>query len=409
VASYFKPPDLKLFNTMTMQKEPFNTIVPGKVTVFVCGPTVQSYLHVGHARTYNFYDIVARYLSHLGYEVNFLMNVTDIDDKITEAARVEGVDPMRLAERYTKAFLEDMESLKIYTVTKYERVSNYVQETISEVASLIRGGYAYIVDGTVYFDTSKFPDFGKLSHQTPSQLSLVPLELSVKKKHLLDFAVWRAVELVPGRWDSPWGRGSPGWHIQDTAVTMTNFGAQYDIHGGAYDLIYPHHEAEIAQVESLTGVKPSVKYWVHTSLVNTNGGKMSKSAGNALTLREVLKEYGPDTLRLYLLSHHYRQDMDFEEKGLKQMHTIYKSMKADANTIEERRATKARRRDSGKVLAPFYACLNDDFDTPGAIAFIRKLLEDGASEKDQNQVELYYEALRITSNILGVNIFGRFR
>lgn len=409
MASYFKQSDLKIYNTMTMQKEPFSTIVPGKVTMFVCGPTVQSYLHVGHARTYNFYDIVARYLSHLGYEVNFLMNVTDIDDRITEVAKQEGMDPMRLAEKYTTAFLEDMESLKIYTVTKYERVSNYVQETISEVASLIRSGYGYVVDGAVYFDTSKFPDFGKLSHQTQSQLSLYPLELSVKKKHLLDFALWRPVELVSGRWESPWGRGSPGWHIQDTAVTMTNFGAHYDIHGGAYDLIYPHHEAEIAQAESLTGVKPSVKYWVHTSLVNTSGGKMSKSAGNALTLREILKEFGPDTLRLYLLSRHYREDLDFEEKGLKQMHETYTKMKADANTIEERRATKARRRDSAKMLSPFYASLNDDMDIPGAIAFVKKLLDEGASEKDQNQVELYYEALRITSNILGVNIFGRFR
>jgi cysteinyl-tRNA synthetase len=409
VASYFKQPELKLFNTMSMQKEPFQTRVPGKVSMFVCGPTVQSYLHVGHARTYDFYDVVARYLSHLGYEVNFLMNVTDIDDRITQAAKDEGTDPMRLAEKYTKAFLEDMESLKIYTVTKYERVSNYVQETISEVASLIRSGHAYVVDGTVNFDTSKFPDFGQLAHRTQKELSLVPLELSVKKKHLLDFALWRPVELVKDRWNSPWGKGSPGWHIQDTAVTMTNFGPQYDIHGGAYDLIYPHHEAEIAQAESLSGLKPSVKYWVHTSLVNTAGGnKMSKSAGNALSLRDILKEYGPDTLRLYLLSRHYREDIEFEEKGLKQMHAVYLSMRSKASSIEERRATKARRRDSGKVLIPFYGFLNDDVDTPGAISFMRKMLDDGASEKDQNQVELYYEALRITSNILGVNIFGRF-
>jgi cysteinyl-tRNA synthetase len=409
VASYFKQTDLKIFNTMTMQKEPFSTTIPGKVTMFVCGPTVQGDLHVGHARTYNFYDVMARYLSHLGYEVNFLMNVTDIDDRITQAAKEQGVEPMRLAEKYTKSFLEDMESLKIYTVTKYERVSNYVQEMVSETASLIRNGHAYVTDGTVYFDTSTFPDFGKLSHQTQKQLSLVPLELSVKKKHLLDFALWRPVELVKGRWDSPWGRGSPGWHIQDTAVTMANFGPQYDVHGGAYDLIYPHHEAEIAQVESLTGVVPSVKYWVHTSLVDTKGGKMSKSAGNAVTLRDVLKDYGADTLRLYLLSHHYRENMVFEEKGLKQMQSVYSAMRSKASSIEERRATKARRRDSGKVLTPFYAYLNDDIDTPGAIEFIQKLLDDGASEKDQNQVELYYEALRITSNILGVNIFGRFQ
>jgi cysteinyl-tRNA synthetase len=394
---------------MTQEKEPFQTRIPGKVSMFVCGPTVQSYLHVGHARTYTFYDVVARYLSHLGFEVNFLMNVTDIDDKITDAAKAEGVDPIRLAERYTKAFLEDTDSLKIYTVTKYERVSNYVQETLRQISTLIASGNAYVADGTVYFNTSTFPDFGKLSHMTMKELSLRPLELSVKKKHLLDFALWRPVILVEGRWDSPWGRGSPGWHIQDTAVTLTNFGPQYDVHGGGYELIYPHHEAEIAQGESLTKVKPLVKYWVHTGLLNIEGNKMSKSLGNVMTVRDALKQFGPDTLRLYLLSHHYREDMDFQEKGLKQMHETYLDLRAKAKIMEERRATKARRRDSGKVLAEFYAFLNDDFDTPKAIAFMMKLIEDGASEKDQNQVELLYEALRITSNILGVNFFGRLQ
>jgi cysteinyl-tRNA synthetase len=401
--------DLKLYNTMTMQKEPFLPRVPGKVSMFVCGPTVQGYLHVGHARTYTFYDVVARYLSHLGFEVNFLMNVTDVDDKITQIAKQEGVDALRLAERYTKAFLEDTDSLKIYTVTKYERVSNYVQETMNEISALIRDGFAYEIDGTVYFNVSAFPDYGKLSHLTQKELSLRPLELAVKKRHLLDFALWRPVVLAEGRWDSPWGRGSPGWHIQDTAVTLTNFGPQYDIHGGAHELIYPHHEAEIAQGESLSKLKPLVRYWVHTGLVNTEGNKMSKSVGNVMTVRDILKEYGPDTLRLYLLSHHYREDMEFVEKELKKMYEVYSSLRDKSKIMEERRATKARRRDSGKVLAQFYAFLNDDFDTPQAIAFTRKLIEDGASEKDQNQVELYYEALRIASNILGVNFFGRFQ
>lgn len=401
--------DLKLYNTMTEQKEPFQPRVPGKVTMFVCGPTVQSYIHVGHARTYTFYDVVARYLSHLGFEVNYVMNITDIDDRITAAAKEEGIDPVRLGERYTKAFLEDTDSLKIYSVTKYERVSNYVPETLNQISALIRDGNAYVADGTVFFNTKTFPDYGKLSHATANELSLRPLELSAKKKNLIDFALWRPVILVEGRWDSPWGRGSPGWHIQDTAVTITNFGPQYDIHGGARDLIYPHHEAEIAQGESLTKIKPVVRYWVHTGLVNTEGSKMSKSVGNVLTVRDILKEYGPDTLRLYLLSHHYREDMEFDEKALKKAHEMYLSLRDKSRIMEERRATKARRRDSGKVLGGFYGLLNDDFDTPRAIAFVRKLVEDGASEKDQNQVELYYEALRITSNILGVNFFGRLQ
>jgi cysteinyl-tRNA synthetase len=411
VASRFKTqPDLKVYNTMTQEKEPFQTRIPGKVSMFVCGPTVQSYLHVGHARTYTFYDVVARYLSHLGFEVNFLMNVTDIDDKITQAAKAEGIDPLRLAERYTKAFLEDTDSLKIYTVTKYERVSNYVRETINQISTLIGNGSAYVTDdGTVWFNTATFPDFGKLSHQTAKELSLKPLELSTKKKNLLDFALWRPVILVEGKWDSPWGRGSPGWHIQDTAVTLTNFGAQYDVHGGGYELIYPHHEAEIAQGESLTKTKPLVRYWVHTGLVNTGGSKMSKSVGNVQTVRDILKEFGSDTLRLYLLSNHYREDMEFDEKGLRKMYDSYIEMRERAKSMEERRATKARRRDSGKVLGAFYEALDDDFDTPKAIAFIRKLIDDGTAEKDQNQVELYYESLKVTSNILGVNFFGRLK
>lgn len=402
-------PDLKLYNTMSQQKEQFQTLVPGKVTMFVCGPTVQGYLHVGHARTNTVYDVLARYLSHLGFEVNFLMNITDVDDRITEAAKQAGVDPLRLAEGYTRAFLEDMEGLKIYTVTKYERVSNYVQEMINQIGTLIRERSAYVVDGTVYFDISTFPDYGKLSHRTIKELSLMPLELSPKKKNLLDFVLWRPVILIPGRWNSPWGPGSPGWHIQDTSVTITNFGPQYDIHGGAYDLIYPHHEAEIAEAESLTKVKPFVRYWVHTSLVNLKGDKMSKSAGNVSNIRDILKEYGSDALRLYLLSHHYREDMDFEEKGLQQMKETYAEMREKVKSMEERRATKARRRDSGKILGQFYDALNDDIDTPKAIAFMKKLVSDGYSEKDQNQVELYYEALRITSNIIGVNLFGRLQ
>jgi len=400
---------LKIFNTMTLQKELFQPLAPGKVTMFVCGPTVQGYSHLGHARTNTFYDVVARYLSHVGYEVNFLMNITDVDDGITEEAKREGTNPVRMAEKYTRTFLEDMEALKIYTVTKYERVSNYIQEMIGQVASILREGSAYVTDGTVYFDTSTFPDFGKLSHQTADQLSLRPLELSPKKKNLLDFALWRPVVLLEGRWDSPWGRGSPGWHIQDTAVTLTNLGPQYDIHGGAYELIYPHHEAEIAQAETITKIKPFVKYWVHSGLVKINGNKMSKSLGNAYNIRDILKKYESDTLRLYLLSHHYREDIDFEEKDLERMEEAYVTMREKAKSMEERRATKARRRDSGKILSPFYSSMNDDFDTPKAIAFMRQLIADGYSEKDQNQVELYYESLRITSNILGVNLFGRLQ
>jgi cysteinyl-tRNA synthetase len=401
--------NLTIYNTMTMQKELFQPFVPGKVNMFVCGPTVQGYMHIGHARTYIFYDVLARYLSHIGYEVNFLMNITDIDDRITSAAKAQSLDPEKYAEGYAKAFVEDMNQLRILTVTSFERVSNYIPEMIRQISTLINKKHAYVVDGEVFFDVSSYPEYGKLSHQSPLELSLRPLEISPEKRGLLDFALWRSVSLIDGQWSSPWGVGSPGWHIQDTALSMSSFGPQYDIHGGAYDLIYPHHEAEIAQAESASGVKPFVKYWVHTRLVNLKGSKMSKSEGNVLNVRDALHEFSPDQLRLYFLSSHYRSDAEFDERKLKKIGDDYNEIKKMAKGIEENRSARARRRDSSKVLQPVYDALNDDMDTSKAVEFLIKLANDGAREKDPNQVELYYESLRAASNILGVDLFGPIR
>jgi cysteinyl-tRNA synthetase len=298
------PNSLRLFNTISGRKERFKPLGPGKVSMFVCGPTVQSLIHIGHARTVVFYDVVARYLAHLGYEVNYLMNITDFDERITQAAAESGEDPVALARRFSEAFLQDMASLKCTTVSRFEPVSGHIKTMIQQVATLIDIGRAYVIDGWVYFDTSKFRPFGRLSHQSRKELLLRPLELSPRKRHLPDFALWRPEVLLEGRWESPWGLGSPGWHIQDTAVTQSLLGSQYDIHGGAYELVYPHHEAEIAQAESLTGKSPVVKYWLHTSHVNMKGRKMSKSLGNVLTVRDALAQYSPDELRVFLLSVH---------------------------------------------------------------------------------------------------------
>ena len=401
--------NLAVYNTLSMHKEKFETVNPGKVNMFVCGPTVNDYIHVGHARTYIFYDVVARYLSHLGYKVNFLMNITDVDESITRNARQEQMGPTAYAERYAKAFLEDVKNLKILTVTKFERVSGYMPEIIRQISQLIEKKHAYVVGGEVFFDTTSFPDYGKLSHQSELELTLRPLEISPKKHNLLDFALWRPVSLVEGKWESPWGIGSPGWHIQDTAVTLTNFGPQYDLHGGAYELVYPHHEAEIAQAESATDVKPFVRYWIHTGLLTSRGTKMSKSAGNVMNVKDVLQNFSADHLRLYMLSLQYRKNDEFDEKKLKRIKDKYASMKETAAVVESRTSARARRRDSSKALFSFYEALNDDFDTPRAIEIMTKLAEDGAKEKDPRQVELYYESLRIASNILGVDMFGNSR
>jgi cysteinyl-tRNA synthetase len=397
-----------LFNSMSAKKEPLRVVEGEELRMFVCGPTVQSFIHVGNARTHVFYDVLARYLTHLGVRVNFLMNITDVDDRITEAAKSEGIKPGEIADRYTESFLEDMRALKVRSITRFERVSNYVQVMVDQVSLLVENGFGYLADGVVYFDTSKYPYYGKLSHQSKSELSLRPLELTPNKRNLLDFALWRPVILEEGKWDSPWGRGSPGWHIEDTAVTLTNFGPQYDIHGGAYELIYPHHEAELAQAESLTGIRPLVRYWVHTGLVNLSGRKMSKSAGNTFLVREVLKEYSADELRYYLLSWHHRDDVEFSLQGLRRARRAYSKAVAKAGRLREFAAKTTSRVGPSpdavrRRLAPFYSAMDDDIDTPKAIAWAEDELVGGTSSDEARD----YSALRIVSEVLGVDFLAK--
>lgn len=399
---------LALFNTMSQAKEPLKVVPGASVRMFVCGPTVQSFIHVGHARTYVFYDVLARYLAHLGMNVQFMVNITDVDDRITEAAKKEGVKTAEIVRKYEAAFFQDIRGLKVDSVSKFERVSEYVRVMIDQISVLFANGFAYLADGVVYFDTSKYPEYGRLSHQSKSELSLRPLELTPNKRSLLDFALWRPVTLEEGKWDSPWGRGSPGWHIQDTAVTVTNFGPQYDIHGGAYELIYPHHEAELAQGESLTGVKPLVRYWVHTGLVNLSGRKMSKSAGNTQLVSELLREHGADVLRYHLLSWHYREDVEFGLASLKSSARAYAALVAKAKALE----TQAR--DAGgegpprveevrRALSGFYSAMDDDVDTRKALAWVKNELLGGK----RSDPEVGYAALRIASEVLGVDFLAR--
>jgi cysteinyl-tRNA synthetase len=397
-------PNLALYNTMSRKKEPLK-VVPGEtLRMFVCGPTVQSFIHVGHARTYVFYDVLARYLTHLGLRVHFVVNITDVDDRITEAAKKEGVKTNEIVRKYLASFLQDLRGLKVDSVTSFERVSEYMQVMMDQISILIENGYAYLADGVVYFDTSKYPDYGRLSHQSKSELSLRPLELTPNKKNLLDFALWRPVLLEEGKWDSPWGRGSPGWHIEDTAVTLTNFGPQYDIHGGAYELIYPHHEAELAQGESLTGIRPLVRYWVHTGLVNLSGRKMSKSAGNTLLVRELLRDYSADELRYYLLKWRHRDDVEFSLPRLKKASEAYGRVAAKARklkTLAKGRIGKdgPRAEEVRQLLSPFFSAMDDDLDTPKAIEWVEDELI-GRSSKD---AAVRYAAIRIVSEILGVD------
>ena len=391
---------LRVFNTLTGRKESFHPLSPGSVSMFVCGPTVQGLIHLGHARTYVFYDVVARYLSHLGLKVEFLVNITDVDERISDAAKKARTDPQSHALRYSNAFLEDVKALGVSTVTRFEPVSRHVDGAIELVSLLIRKRRAYAVGGWVFFDTSTFPRYGRLSHQSKADLSLRPLELTPGKKNLSDFSVWRPEELVPGKWDSPWGIGSPGWHIQDTAITLAVFGPQYDIHGGAYELVYPHHEAEIAQGESISGISPMVAYWVHTHLVTMAGEKMSKSVGNVITVRDALKEYSADELRFYFLLTHYREDMDLSglDESVARLHRLRRRL---AGLPQDPRS-RVKGPPPSEILKRFYQAMNNDFDTPSAIVALERLADDAATENDPSRAKSMKTALEAAFEILGV-------
>ena len=369
--------------------------------MFVCGPTVQDYMHLGHARTYIFYDVVARYLSYLGYKVHFVLNITDVDEKITDEARRKKKDPFALAKEYSRYFVEDMAKLKADSVCRFEPVSAHVDQMIEQVSLLIEKGHAYAVGGWVYFDVSTFPRFGRLSHQSSRELSLRPLELSRRKRNLLDFALWRPETLVEGKWESPWGTGSPGWHIQDIAVTSSLLGPQYDLHGGAYELIYPHHEAEIAEAESLTGLTPFVRFWVHTRLVNMRGEKMSKSTGNVLTVRDALRKYSADQLRVFLLGRHYRKDMDI--KGIDSAVRRHARLKGMAE--EALRLTKVVSEESDEeLLRDFQYAMNDDFNTPLALRILEEGLATALNPKSAAAVGRKLASVRTAGKILGVDL-----
>jgi len=396
---------LALFNSMSQRKEAYK-VVPGEtVRMFVCGPTVQSLIHVGHARTYVFYDVLARYLTNLGLRVEFIVNITDVDDRITEAAKSEGTSTRRVVEKYSAAFFEDIRGLGVRSVTSFEPVSKYLQVMIDQISVLVAEGYAYVADGVVFFDTSKYPRYGRLSHQSKGEMSLRPLELTPNKRNLTDFSLWRPLVLEEGKWDSPWGKGSPGWHIEDTAVTLANFGPQYDIHGGAYELVYPHHEAELAQAESLTGISPLVRYWVHTGLVNLRGRKMSKSSGNTFLVKQVLKDFGADELRYYLLSWHYRDDVEFRLADLRRASRDYLravSRVSDLEALAKRRET-SREEEVRELLSGFYAAMDDDIDTPKAI----EQVEGSLLRESRASPAAGYAALKVVSDVLGVDFVRR--
>ncbi len=374
---------LRIYNTLSRKREVFKPIHGNRVNMFVCGPTTYDLSHLGHARTYISYDIIARYLRYKGYSLFYVMNITDVDDKIINRAENISVEPLELAREYEKRFYEDMTALGIRSVNLFARASEHIPEIIDQVKTLIDKEYAYETETGVYYDITKFKDLGVLSHQNPSELRKHRIEPDPTKKSAQDFALWKKREPEELGWSSPWGKGRPGWHIEDTAITTHYFGPQYDIHGGAVELIFPHHEAEIAQAEAATGRKPLVKYWVHTGILKVDGKKMSKSLGNFVTVRDALKRYDPEVLRFFFASAHYRSIIDFSEASLEQAERSLQTLRNALSNIRKLASRQGIEKSEEELEKKTLQCrdkfvkaMDDDFNSPFALTALFDLANE---------------------------------
>ena len=384
---------MKIYNTQSRNIEEFTPLHGNRVYMFVCGPTVYDHSHIGHARTYLAYDVIARYLRTKGYSLFYLMNVTDIDDKIINRANEVGQNPLILADRFRSEFIQDMHSLGIDSVNLYAKASEHIPEIIAQILTLIDKQFAYQVDGDVFFDVSKFPNYGKLSHQDVNQLTMHRIDPDPRKKNAVDFALWKSEKPREPAWDSPWGRGRPGWHIEDTAITATYFGPSYDLHGGGLDLIFPHHEAEIAQAEAATGKQPLVKYWIHTGLLTVSGTRMGKSVGNFITIKDALHKHDPEVLRLYFASSHYRSQLEYDETRFVQTEQVLERLRATFNQFKSLQAaarplTSPESDKIGQIASQarldFDEAMDEDFNTPRALAAMigfARAIESYANDK----------------------------
>ena len=407
---------INVYSTMLRDKEELK-LKENKIKLFVCGPTVYDYSHIGHARTYISFDIIVRYLKYNGYSVFYLQNITDVDDKIINRAKETGEDPLKLAHRFEKEYLDDMKRMNVTNVNFYARATEHIDEIINQIQTLIDKGFAYETSTGVYFDESKFPDFGKLSNRNVDELTNNRINVDSTKKDPRDFALWKKQDTQP-YWNSPWGNGRPGWHIEDTAITESYFGSQYDIHGGGLDLIFPHHEAEIAQMEAASGKKPLVNYWMHTGFLNVSGVKMSKSLGNFITIKELLENFEPDVYRFFVLSTHYRSPIDFSDDILKQAETsLERIVKTCSNINEALNSSTLPAKDNGAIINQldlfindFFKAMDDDFNTPIALSvlfdfirFLNKQLADNNISK--STLVTIKDALTDVEYIFGLTLF----
>ncbi len=378
---------LKVYNTLTRKNEKFVPLQKKGINLFVCGPTVYDHAHLGHAKSYIQFDVIVRYLRYREYNVFYLQNITDIDDKILNRAQEAKKDWKEVKNEFEQSYLSDMQQLNCTSVDAYARATEYIKEIIGQIQRLQKKGIAYEIDDGVYFDISKFPGYGRLSHQNLELLRQHRIEPNPQKRNNGDFSLWKKHKLhepASAAWDSPWGRGRPGWHIEDTAITEKFFGPQYDLHGGGMDLIFPHHEAEIAQMEALSG-KPLVKYWLHNGYLKVRGEKMSKSLKNFVTIKEALQQWGPMPLRFLFATTHYRDEINFVEdsilaakKGVEKLKNTLLNLNARIDALPKRKGKADTRflQESKEHKKQFIKEMDNDFNTPRAVAILFELSSD---------------------------------
>ncbi|OXM83149.1 cysteine--tRNA ligase [Paenibacillus rigui] len=405
---------LKIYNTLTRSKDEFKPITPGKVKMYVCGPTVYDYIHIGNARPVIFFDVVRRYLESSGYDVTYVVNFTDVDDKlIRKAAQMESTVP-EVAELFIQKFYEDTEGLGVHKATLNPRVTENIQEIIDFIQGLVDKGYAYENGGDVYFRTTKFAEYGKLSHQNLEELQFgIRVEVDDRKENPQDFVLWKGAKPGEISWASPWGEGRPGWHIECSAMARKYLGDTIDIHGGGQDLQFPHHECEIAQSECFTG-HPMANYWMHNGYININNEKMSKSMGNGINVNQMLQAIPPQVIRYFMLSAHYRNPLNFSEEaveqaknGLSRIENCIANIKHRLSTAEVGEPAEEIVHAVTEVQRQFELKMNDDFNTPDAITAVFELVNAANPYLQQESVtrsslELLLSRFETMDHVLGI-------
>ncbi|MFE4242392.1 cysteine--tRNA ligase [Peribacillus butanolivorans] len=408
---------IKIYNTVTRQKEAFVPIEEGKVKMYVCGPTVYNYIHIGNARPAIVFDTVRRYLDYRGYEVQFVSNFTDVDDKLIRAAKELGEDVPTISERFIKAYFEDVSALGCKKADAHPTVMENMDTIIEFISALIEKGFAYESEGDVYYRTRKFEGYGKLSHQSIDELRVgARIEIGEKKQDALDFALWKAAKEGEISWESPWGKGRPGWHIECSAMVRKYLGDTIDIHAGGQDLAFPHHENEIAQSEALTG-KTFANYWMHNGYINIDNEKMSKSLGNFVLVHEIIQKHDPQVLRFFMLSVHYRHPINYSEEVLENVKAALDRLRTSYQNLKHRLQVSDGLTENNDVWVEkvnalheqFIQEMDDDFNTANAISILFELSKQAnyylmEKNTDKEVIEAFLEEFQTLFSVLGLSL-----